>query len=94
MEGEEELVGRVRMTLEEEGVKQEDFRIRGMKKTYFRKGSRACLVQLRELAVSGPQPDELNAGRSAVEVSFALPRGSYATIPIKFASGRLGSPQR
>ncbi len=90
MEGEDDLVERVRKTIEEEGLARNGFRIRGMKRTYFRKGARACLVEVRDLAVSPAQPDELNRDRSALEVSFSLGRGSYATIPIKFATGKPG----
>ncbi len=54
MEGEGDLVERVTETIAEEGLTQEGFGVRGMRKTYFQEGNQACLLQLGDLDVSGP----------------------------------------
>lgn len=63
----------------------------------LREEPRAMLVRPRELTVAAPQADELNRGRSKLEFTFTLPRGSYATMLLKrlFATAELAqAPQR
>ncbi|MEK7448352.1 MAG: tRNA pseudouridine(13) synthase TruD, partial [Planctomycetota bacterium] len=69
--------------LQEEGIALTDFRIRGMKKTYFRKGERAVVIFPENLLIKNIGPDDLNRGKLKLTMEFALPRGSYATILIK-----------
>lgn len=69
--------------LKEEGLELAEFRIRGMAKTYFRKGSRAAIVFPRDIYVKAFETDELNGGKLKLAMEFSLPRGSYATIIIK-----------
>lgn len=66
-----------------EGLKPEDFKLRGMKTTYFLKGERKVIIFPEELKVLQVKPDELNKNRLAVRISFSLPSGSYATVIIK-----------
>jgi tRNA pseudouridine13 synthase len=69
--------------LKEEGIAQEDFRIRGMVKTYFRKGERRTIIFPDKLVITAAASDELNKGKHKMTVSFEIPRGAYATILIK-----------
>jgi tRNA pseudouridine13 synthase len=69
--------------LEEEGIELKDFKIRGMKKTYFRKGNRPALIFPQNLSAGGIKRDELNNGKMKLLMEFELPRGSYATILVK-----------
>lgn len=69
--------------LREENIQLEYFRIRGMKKTYFRKGNRTAVILPQNLMVKEIASDELNKGKTKLTIEFELPRGSYATILIK-----------
>jgi tRNA pseudouridine13 synthase len=65
-----------------EGLSWDQLKIRGMRKPFFTRGERAALLIPHELtAASGP--DERQSGRSKLELSFDLPRGSYATMVVK-----------
>ncbi len=54
--------------------------IKGME---LREEPRRLVVRPRDFAVGGEAPDELARGRRKVELTFGLPRGSYATLVIK-----------
>jgi tRNA pseudouridine13 synthase len=69
--------------LKEEGIELIDFRIRGMQKTYFRKGNRPVLVFPSNLTACDAESDELNRNKLKITLEFSLPRGAYATILIK-----------
>jgi tRNA pseudouridine13 synthase len=59
-----------------------DLRVKHLKDVFFSKGSRACLAFPEKLRHSTCD-DELHPGRRAMELSFDLARGSYATIVVK-----------
>lgn len=68
--------------LAEEGVQQRQFRLKGLRETFFGKGKRPALVA--PVALTGEVgDDELNAGRRKLTLRFELPKGSYATLLIK-----------
>ena len=69
--------------LKEEGLTMEEFRIRGMKKTYFRKGERRMIIFPSEVTAGEIEKDDLNAKKYKITLDFKLPRGAYATILIK-----------
>ncbi|MEK7309390.1 MAG: tRNA pseudouridine(13) synthase TruD [Planctomycetota bacterium] len=70
--------------LKEEGIPQNDFRIHGMEKTYFRRGERKAIIFPETLSIKGIENDELaKSKRLKVTMEFQLPRGAYATIIIK-----------
>lgn len=79
----ETIAGIFREILKEEGIEIADFRIRGMQKTYFRKGERTVLVFPLNLTTKDAEPDELNKNKLKMTLEFDLPRGAYATILIK-----------
>jgi tRNA pseudouridine13 synthase len=49
----------------------------------FRATKRPVLFRPEDPTASAPLPDELNRGRFAVDLSFGLARGLYATILVK-----------
>ena len=57
-------------------------RIKHLKDIFFSKGSRAALVFPRNLDFSS-RADELHGGRRALDLSFELSKGLYATILVK-----------
>jgi tRNA pseudouridine13 synthase len=59
-----------------------DLRIKHLKDIFLSKGSRPCLFVPRQLRFQ-PEPDALHPGRTALQLSFELPKGSYATILVK-----------
>jgi len=79
MEDYEEIV-------EEEGVKKEDFIIRQIPELSSEGGLRKLYFEA-ELKVLDSGDDELNEGKKKVKVQFELPKGSYATIFVKFLFG-------
>jgi tRNA pseudouridine13 synthase len=78
-----ELARLFERAFEEEGILQKDFRLRGMRDTYFKRGNRPALVFPEGLAAEADAADELNPGRRRVTLRFSLPRGSYATLVVR-----------
>ncbi len=72
----------VAAVLQREGTTMDALKVAGARLD-FPKGERAPWVIPEGLKAEAPVADELNQGKSAVKVSFALPPGSYATVVIK-----------
>jgi tRNA pseudouridine13 synthase len=66
----------------EEGIEPRMLRMKKLRKTFFGKGLREALVAPAKLEAR-PGDDELHRGRRKLDLSFELPKGSYATILIK-----------
>jgi tRNA pseudouridine13 synthase len=69
--------------LGERGLRRSDFRTRALRKVYFKSFPRRAVVHPENLEIRAGEPDELHPGRRRIELSFALPRGAYATMVIK-----------
>ncbi|MCA9057088.1 MAG: tRNA pseudouridine(13) synthase TruD, partial [Planctomycetaceae bacterium] len=69
--------------LTEEGITLSEMKVRFPRDRFFSRGLRTALVypDLDEIASFD---DEHNPGRKAIRLSFALQRGSYATMMIRF----------
>jgi tRNA pseudouridine13 synthase len=65
-----------------EGLTWEQLKIRGMRKPFFTRGDRAAMVVPQKLTAAAG-PDDRQPGRAKLELSFDLPRGSYATMVVK-----------
>jgi tRNA pseudouridine13 synthase len=74
----------LKLALIREGLTLSDLRlplrIRGL---FFRSFSRPGVVAARNLRLVGPARDELYSERARIELSFALPPGSFATLLVK-----------
>lgn len=68
--------------LAEEGVELREVRVKYPRDSFFSKGSRRVWI-LPTNATSAEADDELYPGRRKVQLSFELPRGSYATMLVK-----------
>jgi len=68
--------------LEEEGIKLRDFIIRGMPELASEGDERYMFVEAEKFDLKF-EKDELNKSKKKYIISFALPKGSYATIVIK-----------
>ena len=73
--------------LSRRGLTLDSFRLRGLKKGHFWRGERAALANVTGFSARPPFPDEMNAGRFALELRFSLPPGAYATMFVKAATG-------
>lgn len=71
-----------------EGISLGDLKARIVERAYLSKVERPIWSIPRELQVGGTQPDELFPGKRALEVSFVLPPGSYATLLVRCAHAR------
>jgi tRNA(Glu) U13 pseudouridine synthase TruD len=69
--------------LEKQGITLDQLRLPGLSRTRFKAARRRALMFPQDLAVGPPVPDELNPGLLRADVSFALGRGSFATIVAK-----------
>lgn len=76
----------VQSVLAEEGLTLHDLQIRGVREMFFSKGERAARCAPAQLTHEAA-PDELNQKRSKLVLSFELPRGCYATLLVKAATG-------
>ncbi len=74
-------------SLARRGLTLDSFRLRGLKKSYFARGERRAVSDLRDFSATDAFADELNPGRFAVTLRFALPAGVYATMLLKAALG-------
>jgi len=72
-----------RDVIAEEGFVKNDLKPRILDKAYFSRGKRMLLLFPPEIATATPQPDERFAGRLKLELTFELPRGTYATLVLK-----------
>ncbi len=75
----------IRATLEDFRLSWSDLRVKHLKDVFFSKGTRAGLVFPENLQAT-PQDDDLHPGRHALHLAFDLPKGSYATILVKWIS--------
>ncbi|EHM10402.1 hypothetical protein TheveDRAFT_1282 [Thermanaerovibrio velox DSM 12556] len=75
-------------TLEERGIKTSDFNIRFIRSVHFGSYDRATWQFPRGLRISSSSPDELNPGKHKAVLEFNLPRGSYATMFIRYLMER------
>ncbi|PIN87215.1 hypothetical protein COV19_00750 [Candidatus Woesearchaeota archaeon CG10_big_fil_rev_8_21_14_0_10_44_13] len=77
----------IEKVLSKEGIGLPDFDIRKETGNFFKSNERAVIIKPGDFRIEGPFRDELNdKGRSKsfkMIVSFALPKGSYATIVTK-----------
>lgn len=73
--------------LAKEEVRKEDFIIREVPELSAEGTVRELYVEAEGLKVGDLEKDELNSGKRKVELSFTLPKGSYATEFVKQSFG-------
>ncbi len=69
--------------LKEEGIKLDDFIIRSFPALLDETTHRDVFVKVKDFKTLSYDKDELNPGMFKQEISFILPKGSYATILVK-----------
>ena len=68
--------------LKEEGLKQEQWKLKGFKHMFFSRGERPAVFLLAQVHHEDGA-DDLNPGRHKLVLAFELPRGCYATLLVK-----------
>src|SRR6266478_3149839 len=69
--------------LRAQGLSLADLAVPETRQLFFKHEERPLFVVPGKLRMSGPRPDELNRGRSKVNLSFTLPPGAYATLVVR-----------
>jgi tRNA pseudouridine13 synthase len=72
----------VESVLAEEGLQLRQLQVKGLREVFFSKGERPALCHPADLQHESGA-DEKHAGRQKLQLSFELPRGSYATLLVK-----------
>ena len=68
--------------LKEEGLKQEQWKLKGFKDMFFSRGERPAVFWPAQVHHEG-DADDLNPGKNRLVLAFELPRGCYATLLVK-----------
>ena len=66
--------------LDEEDITPERFKIQDMPKISSSGGLRAAVTPIIDMQIGKPSRDEANVGKRALNLSFTLRKGSYATV--------------
>jgi tRNA pseudouridine13 synthase len=83
----------LQQTLQDEGLQEEQFKLKGIRTMFFSRGERPALCMPVNLQhESGP--DALNEGKQKLIFSCELPRGSYATLIVKRVQAGCNLPFR
>jgi tRNA pseudouridine13 synthase len=69
--------------LEENNLTFSLFRTRALSRVFFRSFQRKTLLYPENLEIIEARDDELHPGKKALVLSFALPRGAFATMLVK-----------
>jgi tRNA pseudouridine13 synthase len=72
----------VRAVLLEEGLELSELKVPGSRTLFFSRGQRPALCVPQNVSAQ-LEPDELNRGRTRLDLRFDLPRGCYATLVVK-----------
>lgn len=69
--------------LKKDGISLEDFVVKSMPELKCYGSERDIFIEPKDMKIIRIFEDELNQGKLAVEISFTLPSGSYATVFLK-----------
>ena len=70
--------------MKKEKLSFSDFIIRSFPELSQEGQERSLLTKAKELSISQAEKDELNPGKEKIVIGFSLPKGSYATMFIRF----------
>jgi tRNA pseudouridine13 synthase len=77
------------LVLSTEGISREEIKIKHPRDSFFSKGERAAVIRATDVT-RAEGDDTLYTGQRALQLSFSLPRGCYATILIKRITAAAG----
>ncbi|HWP91467.1 MAG TPA: tRNA pseudouridine(13) synthase TruD [Thermodesulfobacteriota bacterium] len=69
--------------LSREGIAIQEFRLKKLKRAFFKSAPRKLIVFPEELEISDIFPDEIYKGKFKLTLSFFLPSGSYASVLLR-----------
>lgn len=70
----------IQTVLDDEGITLAMLELPDLPRTRFRAAMRPAMMTPMDMVLSDPRDDDLNKGRLCLDLSFSLPRGSFATI--------------
>jgi tRNA pseudouridine13 synthase len=70
--------------LREEGIDLRDFVVRSIPESSSEGSTRNLFVTIQDFTVGNLEDDELNKGKKKVTIQFRLPKGSYATVALRY----------
>lgn len=70
--------------LQKEGITRQDFIIPQLPELSLEGGLRSVMTEVKEMVIGTVENDELQKGKKKVTISFTLPKGSYATMVMKW----------
>ncbi|PIN74337.1 hypothetical protein COV20_00230 [Candidatus Woesearchaeota archaeon CG10_big_fil_rev_8_21_14_0_10_45_16] len=77
------IAGIIKEVMAEERLSHRDFIIKQIPELTLEGEMRRVFVDVKEMSIGEFVKDDLNPGKMKVKVSFALPKGSYATMVIR-----------
>ena len=70
--------------LAEDGIRQEELRIPGLRRPFFGDADRALFIEAERFEMTAPEKDEFSGGKRLKRtVRFDLGRGAYATVVLR-----------
>ncbi len=72
-----------KLVMEEEGLKLEDFKVRGMSDLSSKGMRKQLLLKPEKIKFEGIEEDDFNEGKKMMHVSFFLSKGNYATTVLR-----------
>ncbi len=82
------IITLIKNIMRKENILAQDFIFRPIPALSLEGDVRPAFVEVKEFKILQESPDELNRDRKKVKLSFALPKGSYATIVVKAIFGQ------
>jgi len=83
-EGDKKVLDIIEKILEEKNVTHRDFVFHDLKYLSSEGTIRNMFMEIKDIEIGKSEEDELFSGKKKQTISFVLPKGSYATIFIKF----------
>ncbi len=80
---EPEIKAIISYLLEKEKLSYSDFIIRQIPELTLEGEMRPVFIKINNLEIDKEEKDELNPGKKKINISFSLPKGSYATMAVK-----------
>ena len=77
------FAGTAELLLKREGLTWNDFVLKQIPELSLEGGLRPAFVEVNNFTISPVENDDLNKGKKKIQLSFFLPKGSYATMVIR-----------
>ncbi|MBU1112197.1 MAG: tRNA pseudouridine(13) synthase TruD, partial [Nanoarchaeota archaeon] len=78
-----EITGIITKIMQKENITEQDFIIKQIPELSQEGELRAAFAEIKNLAISELEEDDLNTNKKKLKLTFTLNKGSYATMAIK-----------